>query len=200
MKRRQIFIELTSLLDVILIMLFILLTQARTKTAAALETAAQAESNVEQVQSELAEAYEEQDALRAEIDAAAARADAQAERANALERQLWTENIVLDSSLLLTISVDRGGAIRLETEGIELAALAFDWTDDTYARNKLRGLLLEQLRGTDREAVFLVFQYDRARIYHAAYEMIETIIQEVKQEARTRDIPLSVLEMDLFEA
>ena len=48
--------------------------------------------------------------------------------------------------------------------------------------------------------MFLVFQYDRARIYHAEYEMIEAIIQEVKQEARTRDIPLSVLEMDLFEA
>ena len=31
-------------------------------------------------------------------------------------------------------------------------------------------------------------------------QMIETIIQEIKQEARTRDIPLSVLEMDLFEA
>ena len=40
MKRREIFIELTSLLDVILIMLFILLTQARTRTAQALDTAA----------------------------------------------------------------------------------------------------------------------------------------------------------------
>ena len=199
MKRRQIFIELTSLLDVILIMLFILLTQARTKTAEALDTAAAAESSTEQVRAELVEAYEEQETLRAEIDAQAARADAQAERANALERQLWTENIVLDSSLLLTVSVDRSGNIRLETEGNGLAALAYDWADDAYARNKLRGLLLEQLRDTDREAVFLVFQYDRARIYHAEYEMIETIIQEVKQEARTRDIPLSVLEMDLYE-
>ena len=128
------------------------------------------------------------------------RADAQAERADALQRQLWTENIVLDNSLLLTVSVDRSGNIRLETEGNGLAALAYDWADDTYARNKLRGLLLEQLRDTDREAVFLVFQYDRARVYHAEYQMIETIIQEIKQEARTRDIPLSVLEMDLFEA
>ena len=81
-----------------------------------------------------------------------------------------------------------------------MALIAYDWADDTYARNKLRGLLLEQLRDTDREAVFLVFQYDRARVYHAEYQMIETIIQEIKQEARTRDIPLSVLEMDLFEA
>ena len=200
MKRRQIFIELTSLLDVILIMLFILLMQAKNTTAEAMDTAAAAESNTEQVRAELIEAYAEQDALKAEIDAETARADAQAERADALQRQLWTENIVLDNSLLLTVSVDRSGNIRLETEGNGLAALAYDWADDTYARNKLRGLLLEQLRDTDREAVFLVFQYDRARVYHAEYQMIEIIIQEIKQEARTRDIPLSVLEMDLFEA
>ena len=200
MKRREIFIELTSLLDVILIMLFILLMQAKTTTAQALDTAAAAESNTEQIRAELAEAFEEQDALQARIDAEAARADAQAERADALQRELWTENLVLDNALLLTVSVDRSGAIRLETEGEGLALLSYDWMDDTYARNKLRGLFLEQLRDTDRRAVFLVFQYDRARIYHAEYEMIETIIQEVKQEARTRDIPLSVLEMDLFEA
>ena len=38
MKRRQIFIELTSLLDVILIMLFILLMQAKNTTAEAMDT------------------------------------------------------------------------------------------------------------------------------------------------------------------
>ena len=39
MRRREIFIELTSLLDVILIMLFVLLTQAKTQTGEALESA-----------------------------------------------------------------------------------------------------------------------------------------------------------------
>ena len=193
MKRREIFIELTSLLDVILIMLFILLTQAKTRTAQALDTAALAESNAQQLQTELTAAYDEQDALRAA-------ANAQEERADALQRQLWTENIVLDSSLLLTVSVDRAGDIRLETEGTSPVAIAYDWHDDTYAQNRLRSLLLEALRGTDREAVFLVFQYDRTRVYRAEYVMIESIIQEVKREARERDIPLSVLELDIYEA
>ena len=193
MKRREIFIELTSLLDVILIMLFILLTQARTRTAQALDTAALAESSARQLQSELTEAYSEQDALRAA-------ADAEKERANTLQRELWTENLVLDNSLLLTVSVDRGGSIRLETEGKNLALIAYDWADDTYAYNRLRGLLLDELDNTDREAVFLVFQYDRARIYQAEYRMIEAVIQEVKREAREQDMPLSFLELDLFEA
>ena len=192
MRRRQIFIELTSLLDVIIIMLFILLIQARNTTAQAMDAAAQAEDSVAKLQTELSAAYDEQNVLRAA-------ADAETERANALQRQLWTENIVLDNSLLLTVSVDRSGDIRMETEGQGQAAIAYSWGDDTYARNRLRGLLLDKLKTTDREAVFLVFQYDRARVYHAEYEMIESIIQEVKQEARERDIPLSVLELDIYE-
>ncbi len=192
MKRRQIFIELTSLLDVILIMLFILLTQAKTRTAEALDTAALAESDAAALRMELTAAYDEQDALQARIDA-------QEERADALQRQLWTENLVLDNSLLLTVSVDKSGQIRLETEG-EAATIPYDWAEDTYAKNRLRGLLLDKLKGTDQEAVFLVFQYDRARVYHAEYNMIEDIIQEVKRVARERDIPLSVLELDLQDA
>ena len=192
MKRRQIFIELTSLLDVILIMLFILLTQAKTRTAEALDTAALAESDAAALRMELTAAYDEQDALQARIDA-------QEERADALQRQLWTENLVLDNSLLLTVSVDKSGQIRLETEG-EAETIPYDWAEDTYAKNRLRGPLLDKLKGTDQEAVFLVFQYDRARVYHAEYNMIEDIIQEVKRVARERDIPLSVLELDLQDA
>ena len=146
MKRRQIFIELTSLLDVILIMLFILLTQAKTRTAEALDTAALAESDAAALRMELTAAYDEQDALQARIDA-------QEERADALQRQLWTENLVLDNSLLLTVSVDKSGQIRLETEG-EAATIPYDWAEDTYAKNRLRGLLLErrELLDEGREA------------------------------------------------
>ena len=190
MRRREIFIELTSLLDVILIMLFILLTQAKTTAAQAMDTAAAAERSAEQLQAELAAAYAEQDVLRAE-------AQAQEERANALQRQLWTENLVLDNSLLLTVSVDRDGYILLEEEHEGKTNLSYDWEDDTYAFNSLRALLLDRLNTMDREAVFLVFQYDRARIYRAEYDMIKRIIQEVKLEARERDIPLSVLELDI---
>ena len=213
MRRREIFIELTSLLDVILIMLFILLTQAKTTTAQALDTAAQAENTAAEAQTELAAARAERDVLRAEADEQRARADAQAQRADAevqradaeadradtLQRQLWTENVVLDNSLLMTVSVDREGKLRLETEGAAVVVIAYDWADDTYAFNRLRGRLLEELKATKREAVFLVFQYDRARIYHAEYEMVKDVIQEIKQAAREREIPLSILELDIHE-
>ena len=178
------------MLDVILIMLFILLIQAKTTTAQAMDASAQAETAAAQMQAELTEARSERAALEAEADeqraradAEARRADAEADRADGLQRQLWTENIVLDNSLVLTVSVDKGGDIRLETEGAGTVLID----------------LLDKLKSTDREAAFLVFQYDRARVYHAEYDMIERIVQEVKGEARDRDIPLSVLELDIHE-
>lgn len=193
MKRREIFIELTSLLDVLLILLFILLMQARNTTAQALDTAAVAESDLAAVQTELAAAYDEQEALRQKVEEAQDRADT-------LQRQLWTENLVLDNSLVLTVSVDRSGNIRLETEGAGQVVIFYDWGEDVYAYNRLRALLFDRLRHTEREVAFLVFQYDRASIYHAEYEMIEGIVQEVKQEARKLDLPLSVLELDIYDA
>jgi len=182
-RRRQIFLELTSLLDVILIMIFVVLTQARSQTAAALESAEADRSAAAQLQSELSESRAEAAQLR--------------ERAEALGRQVLTEELVVDNSLVLTVSVSSGGAIRLESAGADAALIPYDWADDTFAANSLRARLLEEMRTTDREAVFIVFQYDRAAIYRTEYEMIARIVQEVKLEAKQRDIPLSFLELDI---
>ena len=46
------------------------------------------------------------------------------------------------------------------------------------------------------KAVFLVFQYDRSRIYRTEYDMIRDLLQEVKLEARQREQSLSILELD----
>lgn len=183
MRQRQIFIELTSLLDVILIMIFVVLTQARSQTAAALESAEADRSAAEQLQSELSESRAEAAQLR--------------EQAEALGRQVLTEDLVVDNSLVLTVSVSPGGAIRLESAGADAVLIPYDWADDTFAVNKLRSELLDALRATDREAVFIVFQYDRAAIYRTEYDMIARVVQEVKLEAKQRDIPLSFLELDI---
>ena len=68
MRRREIFIELTSLLDVILIMLFVLLTQARSQTTDALAAAEADHARAEAVEQELAASRAEADALRAETE------------------------------------------------------------------------------------------------------------------------------------
>ena len=182
MKRREIFIELTSLLDVILIMIFVLLTQAKAQTAQALESAETDALRAQQLQTELEDARTEADALREERDA--------------LGRQVLTEDLVTENSRIVTLSVAPGGAIRLESQGEAPALIPYDWEDDTFAANRLRSSLLDFLRSGAGETVFIVFQYDRSVIYRAEYDMITGITREIKLEAKQRDIPLSLLELD----
>jgi len=176
MRRREIFIELTSLLDVILIMLFVLLTQARTQTADALAAADADRARAAQLAQEAADAREE------------------AER---WQRQVLSDELVLDHSLVVTVSVASGGLVRVEREGADRALyIPYDWTDDTYAANRLRSELAAVLREADGQAVFLVFQYDRGSIYRAEYALIEDLLRESKLDARQRELTLSILELD----
>ena len=178
MRRREIFIELTSLLDVILIMIFVLLTQARAQTARALETAEEDQVKVGQLQSELQD-------VNARLDDALAQADLFREERDALGRQVLTQGLVTDNSRIVTVSVAPGGAIRLESEGTAAQVIPYDWEDDTFASNRLRSALLEFLRGGDGEAVFIVFQYDRAAIYRTEYDMICTVTREIKLDRKS---------------
>ena len=182
MKRRTIFIELTSLLDVILIMIFVILTQARSQTAEALESAESERLSAVQLQEELTAANHDAEVWQTE--------------AESLNRQLITDNLVLDNSLILTISCTDDGSILLESNHIEQALIPYNWEDDNAAANRLRALLLEELQYAGDDAVFIVFQYDRSEIYRTEYLMIEHVIQNVKLEARQKDMQLSFLEFD----
>ena len=182
MKRRTIFIELTSLLDVILIMIFVILTQARGQTAAALDNAEAERLN----------------AIRLEEALTVARSDAETYRnkADSLSRQLIADNLVLDHSMVITVSCAKDGTILLESNGSEKALISYNWEDDNASANRLRALLLEELQTAGDDAVFIVFQYDRGEIYHTEHLMIEQVIQTVKLEAKQKDMQLSFLEFD----
>ena len=186
MRRREIFIELTSLLDVIMIMLFVLLTQARTQTADALASAEADRRAAEAARQEITRLEREADALTAQRDAAR-------DEAAAWQRQLLSEDLVLENSLVVTLSVDERASIRLETEG-NTQTVTYRWEDDNYARNALRAALRTAVAG--EKPVFLVWQYDRATIYRAEYNMIRDLLQELKLEARQRELALSILELD----
>ena len=189
MKRREIFIELTSLLDVILIILFVLLTQARTQTADAMAAAETAREDTAALEQALSDAQAQTQALLLETEALQ-------EDLGSARRQLMSRDLVLDNSLLLTVSVPERDAIRLETDSSDAQTISYRWEDDNYARNALLLALRQQITDTDRPAVFLVFQYDRETIYRAEYEMIRDVFNEIKLDARQREIPLSILELD----
>jgi hypothetical protein len=202
-KKRTIFIELTSLLDVILIMIFVLLTQARAQTTEAIEDAAADRAALKEIRRELkdeqAAAASREESLKAEIGALESKAADLETQVEELGRQLLTEDLVMDNSLVLTISVAADTSILLEVREGESIRIPYDWNDSTYAVNRLRSLLYEQLGLAEERTVFLVFQYDRTAIYHAEYETILHVVQGTKLEASQKEILLSFIEMDVRE-
>ncbi len=212
-NKRTIFIELTSLLDVILIMIFVLLMQARTRTAQAMDKAAEEEKAAQEISRELdaaresmsareEEARAREEALQEEIDGLIRDVEARDEEIDGLKRRMASRELVLDNSLLITLSVTEDSSIRLEqAEQAEQAEvrIAYDWENETYAVNRLRSLLSGGLDAAGGRAVFVVFQYDRELIYRAEYDMILRLVNEMKLEAKQQEIPLSFLELDIQE-
>ena len=203
MKRREIFIELTSLLDVILIMIFILLGQAKAQAREAVNQAEAERAAMSGMSYEIEALKEEEAQMKASFEEAEAAFEkekaALSESIDALERRLITEGVVMENSLVLTVSADDEAAVLLEVDNGESIRIPYDWGNDNYLKNRLASLLTEQLTNADARSVFIVFQYDRTRIYQTEYEVIGEVIREIKLEAGKREIPLNFIELDIFE-
>ena len=198
-RKRTIFIELTSLLDVILIMIFVLLMQARTQTAQAMDKAEQEQQNAREISREMADLEKSKSALEDALKQREQEISQLEEEAEGLRRRLNSRELVLENSLVLTLSITEGAAIRLEKspEGEEL--IPYDWENDNYAYNRLRSLLSGYLEEAGERSVFIIFQYDRGAIYKSEYDMILKAVQETKLTAGQQEIPLSFIEMDVQE-
>ena len=184
-KRREILVELTSLLDVILIMLFVLLLQARTQT--------------EQAKTSMTESMEQIALLEERLQETEAAKNAAEDERDALSRRILSDHLVLENSRILTISVGVTGIIAAEIENGPSRFIGYDWAEDSRARNELQSFCREFLQSADSRPAFLIFQYDRNRIYHAEYEMIASVVQRMREEARTFETALSTIEADLSE-
>ena len=135
MKRREIFIELTSLLDVILIMIFVLLTQAKAQTAKAMDEQAYKEQEAISLQEEVED-------LQASLDHAWEELGIVQEENDQLKRQLMTQDLVLDESLVITIRAEDDKIIREIRDG-SADSIAYTWGNETYVSNKLRSMILQ---------------------------------------------------------
>ncbi|MBQ7176179.1 MAG: hypothetical protein IJS08_02095 [Victivallales bacterium] len=186
-KRRQIFIELTSLLDVILIMLFVILIQAKGQTANAL--AASEENHEQMVAMEQENMNLKQDKNALEHDLEIAR-----EECESWKRQILTQNTVMDNSVLVTICVNADKTILFESEGEAAQQISYDVANENYARNTLIARMQEKLR-TDAKVVFLVFQYDSHTIYQKEYEMLKKIVEDLQAK---ENLPLIFLERNTY--
>ncbi len=187
MRKREIFIELTSLLDVILIMLFVILSQAKLQTDTALGQSAQAESQLEAVQQELETARGENALLYEQLEKH--------------QRQELSLGVVEENSLVVTISVQHSDVryILVEEHGGPSHSIALDTQEENYSQNKLRSTVSNIIKDSGKETVFVVFQYERQSIYQSEYRLIGSVVQELKAEAKEGGIALNYIETDILE-
>lgn len=201
MKKRQIFIELTSLLDVILIMLFMILMQARTQTNSAMAEAEEIKASVEEIKQEMADAqlkYEQEisDAQFRYEEVSNEYASLQ-NSYGILERQIITDNLVIDNSLVITVSIEADESIRMETTGKQPISIPYDWNDETYADNSLKAEAISRIQQSSDETVFYVFQYDRSKIYEKEYHLICNSVERIKQIAKENGKWVNYIEIDV---
>ena len=194
MKRRGIVIELTALLDVILLMLFLLLGQIQTRVE-------QAEASVQQAETETAEAAADADTARREAEQLRLQLEEAEDLLSRSQREELTLGIVAENSTVLTLSVQAGSVrrIRVEPAGEQAVYLTFGRGWEETMPQRLGDLLLGTLAHRDHESAFLVFQYDRGAIYHAEYEMISGVIRQLKDDLSREGVALNIIETDLTE-
>lgn len=170
MKKRQIFVDLTPLLDVILIMLFVILL----RSGAAVDAA---ETQSAALRQELTEAEES---------------------LAAMSRHERTLGVVEDESLVLTLSLQNTAVrrIRIESDAADPTYITLDTARYPDAAERLHTALRGAILASGHEAAFLVFQFDRNAIYEREYELISGVIRALKPELGRQGIYLGAVELD----
>ncbi|MDE6592360.1 MAG: hypothetical protein K2K57_04770 [Oscillospiraceae bacterium] len=177
-RRREAAVELTPLLDVILIMLFLIMSQSRTEAAEARERyeneaaefAAAAEerygSEIDRLTDELADSSEELEKVRESLYYAD-------NRVNAYEKFDYYARIV-------SISLRGTGEEReiYLADGKRTVNIPLNWDNMRYCENAFRAELMEY--ENSEEPVFLVFGYNAGEVYQRDFEMVSAVMSEIQ--------------------
>lgn len=165
MRRRRLnVIELTPLLDVIMIILFLVLSQS----SAAVNGAEQESASLRE---ELENAGAENDELRGELVLVQSKLDS-AEGVN-------------ENSAAAAVGIVRYGDKRvlMVAEGDRVKEISFDWDSLTYAENALSQEISRICRENEEKAVFVSFTYDSREIFRRDYEMISSVLSKADGES-----------------
>ncbi len=155
MKRpRQITTELTPLLDVILILLFLVLSQNNTRTAEVQGELDKTRESLEQAQSSLEQARDVITGLE-EYD---------------------------ENSLVITISIT--GADERRTLYVadkeSTRGITYGWDNLLYGENALKNELEGRFRAAEGKVVFISFVYDSEKIYKRDHDMVISVLDKLQ--------------------
>jgi hypothetical protein len=161
--KRGIMIELTALLDVIMILMFLVLIHSARQV-----DAAQAKSLVD----------------AAAAASLARQAGELREQNEELLRKVNSYMAFERNSCILTVSIEKETRTVLVEGGNGAASkIGLTWENGLYARNLLKSELSRRVKDAlsgDNQFVFIVFQYDRYSVYQSDYLLIDGAIQAQK--------------------
>lgn len=168
-KRKSVVVELTSLLDVIFIMLFMVMSRNSTATAEAQEAARQQVSAAE-AHAELME--NERDSYKTMLR----ETEEERENLSLTESRLNSYEVFSEYARIISVYVVDSGykrSIHVADE-TEIASADYGWDNMDYAKEALDAALEECTVGD--APIFIVFSYDSDKIYRQDYNMIAEAI------------------------
>ena len=173
-KRKTVIVELTSLLDVIFIMLFMVMNRSRAAAEEAQSTAAmeiaEAQTRVEAMQEEV-DGYRE---LIEETEVERASLESMQSKLNSYEvfkeYAVIVSIHVLDNTYKRTITVD---------DGSQKTNIDFNWDNMDYAEESLSDTLNNCIY-TAENPVFIVFSYNGDKLYRQDYNLVSEVMTEVQ--------------------
>ena len=170
-RRRNIVIDLTSLLDVILLLLFLVLSSASGSVSAMRESAQSDKESIARLEDAGAELSEENAKLR---------------------RELSGYLYLGEHAKLISVFVENAGngsrTVRIESGGDE-SSFSLNWQNEETVRRAVAstlGALCDQnyTDGGDH-VTYIILRYDRNRIYQADYAMLSGVIAGIKSTRET---------------
>lgn len=154
--------DLTSLLDVILILLYLVLMSASQKVEISQAKAAGNHALVMQIKQ-----------LKEENETLSHKAD--------------TNFVINKNCFIVTLLVekkeDNSRKVRLESENMQTQQVDLTWENSRYVKNVLSAQIDRMTKSAFAKGYqvgFIVFQYDRNEIYQADYRLINSVIQTQK--------------------
>ncbi len=168
-KRKSVVVELTSLLDVIFIMLFMVMSRNSTATAEAQEAARE---QVSAAEAHAALMENERDSYKTMLR----ETEEERENLSLTESRLNSYEVFSEYARIISVYVVDSGYKRSVhvAEDTEIASADYGWDNMDYAKTTLYAALEECTTGD--APVFIVFSYDSDKIYRQDYNMISEAI------------------------
>ena len=174
MKKNNVFIELTPLLDVILIMLFLILVQSAGRMG--------------EFYDETREAFEaERAVMEAEVEAFMAHHAQEMDmlRQTSLDYEALRLGLEEDTGIVMVSIVPGAGDTRSIVVDADANTTIIDLTWDAAARDRaallLNATLTDKIQSADNNFLVLVFRFDSGNVFMSDYRMVSTAIHVQRQ-------------------